>query len=482
MAPGLPSMPRVLAAQYIRMSTEHQRYSLENQAAAIAEYAETWGYAVVQTYADAGKSGLSLKGRDGLKQLLADVVTGQHAYSAVLVLDVSRWGRFQDTDQAAHYEFLCRDAGVSVEYCGEPFENDGSMVSSIVKNLKRVMAGEYSRELSSKISRAQTQQARLGFKQGGNLPYGIRRLLVNKDGEPRFLLGPGEQKGLSTDRVIVVPGPPEELRTVRRIFRMFVSQKRSMLNIVKVLNDELVPSTDGCAWTPGRVKSVLTSELMVGYYVYNRTTQKMRGETKRNPPFLWVRVKMMDPIVDGKVFAKAQRELAFKRGYGFTKADMLERLKRLFKERKRLSSRIIDDCLYTPCARSYDKHFGSRRAAYAIVGYKCRAVARRGRWYSNDELLDGIRRLHNKFGYVTLALIDADSQLPTYRVFAERFGSMFKAYELAGFPTTRGEQAEAARRRAKLRSFEPRRTDVSKPVPDTALIEEVASSDSQSSY
>jgi DNA invertase Pin-like site-specific DNA recombinase len=94
------------------MSTEHQRYSLQNQTAAISEYAETRGFTVVQTYADAGKSGLSLKGRDGLKQLLADVVTGQHAYSAILVLDVSRWGRFQDADQSAHYEFLCRDAGV----------------------------------------------------------------------------------------------------------------------------------------------------------------------------------------------------------------------------------------------------------------------------------------------------------------------------------------------------------------------------------
>ncbi|MDG4898879.1 recombinase family protein, partial [Mesorhizobium sp. WSM4976] len=110
----------------------------------------------------------------------------------------------------------------------EPFENDGSMVSTIVKNLKRVMASEYSRELSAKISRAQTQQAGLGFKQGGPLPYGVRRMLISKDGQPRFLLGPGEEKGLSTDRVIYVPGPPEELKIVRRIFRMFVDQRRSI--------------------------------------------------------------------------------------------------------------------------------------------------------------------------------------------------------------------------------------------------------------
>ncbi|RUU82752.1 recombinase family protein [Mesorhizobium sp. M7A.F.Ca.MR.362.00.0.0] len=447
----LTSDLRVPAAQYIRMSTEHQRYSLENQTAAIAEYAEARGLAVVRTYADSGKSGLSLKGRDGLKQLLTDVVTGQHAYSAVLVLDVSRWGRFQDTDQAAHYEFICRDAGVAVEYCGEPFENDGSMVSSIVKNLKRVMAGEYSRELSAKISRAQIQQARLGFKQGGPVPYGVRRLLVTKDGTPRFLLGPGEQKGLSTDRVVVVPGPPEEIRTVRRIFRMFVDQKRSMLSIVKILNSELVPSTDGLDWATSRVRTVLGSELMIGYYVYNRTTQKMMGTLKHNPSHLWTRTKVMDPIVDPKLFARAQRELAYKRGYGFTKPDMIRKLKRLLRERKKLSSLIIDDCPHTPSAASYYEHFGSLRAAYAVIGYKCRAVAKRSRYYSDDELLDGIRRLHATFGYVAIALINADRELPACRVFTDRFGSMVTAYGLAGFPTTRGQLVEAARERARLR-------------------------------
>jgi DNA invertase Pin-like site-specific DNA recombinase len=35
------------------MSTEHQQYSIENQKAAIQEYANHHGFAVVQTYTDA---------------------------------------------------------------------------------------------------------------------------------------------------------------------------------------------------------------------------------------------------------------------------------------------------------------------------------------------------------------------------------------------------------------------------------------------
>ena len=110
------------AAQYLRMSSENQSYSTERQQIAILEYARQHGYQIVATYIDAGKSGLSLKGRDALRQLLSDALSAQRIFDAILVLDVSRWGRFQNPDQAAHYEFLCRQAGLRVVYCAEPFE------------------------------------------------------------------------------------------------------------------------------------------------------------------------------------------------------------------------------------------------------------------------------------------------------------------------------------------------------------------------
>ena len=93
------------AAQYLRMSTEHQQYSLENQSAATQKYAEARGFQIVCTYSDAAKSGLVLRRRPGLQQLLRDVV-GTPPYRVILVYDVSRWGRFQDNYESAHYEFL----------------------------------------------------------------------------------------------------------------------------------------------------------------------------------------------------------------------------------------------------------------------------------------------------------------------------------------------------------------------------------------
>src|SRR5262245_10600242 len=96
---------KVRAAQYVRMSTEHQQYSTANQADVIREYAQRRGFEIVRTYADEGKSGLSVAGRDSLRQMIDDVQSGRADYRAILVYDVSRWGRFQDADESAYYEY-----------------------------------------------------------------------------------------------------------------------------------------------------------------------------------------------------------------------------------------------------------------------------------------------------------------------------------------------------------------------------------------
>ena len=106
---------RTRAAEYVRMSTEHQQYSTENQADIIRDFAERHDFDIVQTYADEGKSGLSIEGRKGLKKLISDVQAGNVNFQVILVYDVSRWGRFQDADESAYYEYICRRAGITVE-------------------------------------------------------------------------------------------------------------------------------------------------------------------------------------------------------------------------------------------------------------------------------------------------------------------------------------------------------------------------------
>jgi len=167
------------AAQYVRMSTEHQQYSTQNQAQIIRDYAEQRGIEIVKTYADDGKSGLVIGGRAALQKMIADVEAGAAGFNVILVYDVSRWGRFQDADESAYYEYLCKRAGIQVAYCAEQFENDGSPVSTIVKGVKRAMAGEYSRELSVKVFAGQCRLIELGFRQGGAAGFGLRGVLLD---------------------------------------------------------------------------------------------------------------------------------------------------------------------------------------------------------------------------------------------------------------------------------------------------------------
>ena len=277
------------AAEYVRMSTEHQQYSTENQADRIRDYAQHHNIEIVRTYADEGKSGLNIGGREGLQALLADVQSKDTDFELILVYDVSRWGRFQDADESAAYEFSCKQAGIKVIYVAEQFENDGSPVSTIVKGVKRAMAGEYSRELSAKVFAGQCRLIELGFRQGGPAGFGLRRVLLDQSGQVKAELKRGEHKSLQTDRVVLRPGPGEEVRIVRQMYQWFVEQGVVEGEIAARLNAMGILTDLGRTWSRGTVHEVLTNEKYIGNNVYNRRSFKLKRERVVNPPEKYVR-------------------------------------------------------------------------------------------------------------------------------------------------------------------------------------------------
>jgi DNA invertase Pin-like site-specific DNA recombinase len=358
------------AAQYVRMSTIHQRYSIENQAAAIAAYAARYNLNIVRTYRDDGLSGLKINKREGLKQLIADVCSGRADFSRVLVYDISRWGRFQDVDESAHYEFLCRQAGIMVEYCAEQFDNDGSLLSSIVKNLKRVMAAEFSRELSAKVHAGQLRLAALGFRQGGPLGYGLRRQLIDENRLSKGYLKRGQQKNLKTDHVVLCLGHANEIGVIQRIFREYVEDQKSEEAIARRLNREAVPNHLGRPWTRRMVDYILRNENYIGNTVYNRESFPLRERKIMNSPNLSVRTKgSIAPAVDRGVFLHAQRRLTL-RWLRLTDDELLLRLKSLLEREGRLSEKLINSSLGVPSIDVYCERFGSLRNAYQRIGYE----------------------------------------------------------------------------------------------------------------
>jgi len=364
-----PSTSTIPAAQYVRMSTEHQQYSTENQRDAIAEYARARGYQIVKTYADDGKSGLRIEGRESLQRMLADVQAGKAPFKVILVYDVSRWGRFQDSDESAYYEYACKRAGIHVEYCMEQFANDGSPVSTIIKGVKRAMAGEYSRELSNKVFKGQCRLIQLGYRQGGPAGFGLRRMLIDAAGNTKGVLKRGEHKSLQTDRVVLVAGPEEEQAVVRSIYERFVKQGKSEKVIADELNAAGVPSACDRSWTSGMVHQVLSNEKYIGNNVYNRVSFKLKRKRVVNPPDMWVRAEeAFDAIVDHETFYTA-RGIIQERNRHFSNEEMLTRLKTLLAVHPELTGALIDETDGMPSSSVYRARFGSLINAYRLAGY-----------------------------------------------------------------------------------------------------------------
>lgn len=364
-----PIKPTRFAAMYVRMSTDHQKYSTENQADAIREYAARHQIEIIETYTDAGKSGLKIEGRDGLNRLINDVQSVRVKFSMILVLDVTRWGRFQDADESAYYEYICRRAGIDVQYVAEQFENDGSPVSTIVKSVKRAMAGEYSRELSSKVFAGQCRLIELGYRQGGPAGYGLRRVLIDEKGETKGELKRGEHKSLQTDRVILVRGPQDEVETVSWIYKMFTEQSMQESQIAALLNQRGIVTDLGRAWTRATIHQVLTNEKYIGNNVFNRCSFKLKKRRVNNTQDMWVRANgVFEAVVDASYFYMAQGIIR-ERNRKFSNEEMLEKLRTLHEHNGWLSGIVIDEAESMPSSSAYAHRFGSLIRAYELIGY-----------------------------------------------------------------------------------------------------------------
>lgn len=368
-SPQAPEILRSNAAAYVRMSTEHQKYSTSNQMDIIEEFAARRAMDIIQIYSDEGKSGLRVKGRDALTRMIGDVTSGRAKFSSILVYDISRWGRFQDADESAHYEFMCRRQGISVHYCAEMFENDGSMMANMNKMMKRMMAGDYSRELSVKVFQGACRLIRMGFKQGGTAGYGLRRMLVDQAGQPKGLLRMGEHKSIQTDRVVLVPGPENEVADVRWIYDAFTRENLSENEIATILNSRGILTDYQRAWNRSTVHQILTNEKYIGNNVYHRTSFKLKSKHVRNEPDQWVRADGMWPsIIDPELFCVAQKIIA-DRSRIFTDEELLDKLKFILGAKGRISGILIDEAEGIPSSAAFRHRFGSLVNAYSLIGY-----------------------------------------------------------------------------------------------------------------
>lgn len=354
----------VKAVAYVRMSTDQQELSIGTQLETIARYAKGNGMQVVRVYEDAAKSGLQIGNRSGMKQLLRDVMDEPRDFDVVLVNDVSRWGRFQDSDAAAYYEYTCRLHGAEVIYVSEPFGHHLDPMTALLKALKRTMAAEYARELGIKCRDGQDRAIRMGYQMGSLPCLGFRKLAVSKDGETR-LLQPKQRKSMQSERIQWIHGPEEELALVRRIFRLYVTPGASVPAVVSILANEGIRTPRGGQFTQAIVSSLLRCEAFAGKFVWGRERYKAgRLERKRE---LTREPLGLDPVVEPELWRQAQDKLWRRRRLRRDKEDLLRRLRESLAKHPGMTTLDLE-AMGLPSRRAYSNAFGSVSRALALAG------------------------------------------------------------------------------------------------------------------
>jgi DNA invertase Pin-like site-specific DNA recombinase len=358
------------AAAYVRMSTDHQELSIGFQMTAIQTYADVQDIELVAVYEDAAKSGLEIKNRAGMKRLLRDVMEEPRPFDVVLVYDVSRWGRFQDIDAAAYYEYTCRMHGVAVIYVKEMFGTAQDPMTALLKTLKRAMAAEYARELGVKSRDGQDRAIQLGFQVGPLPPIGLTRVAVDRLGNRR-LLGRHQHKGAQSDRVAWIHGPQWEVDLVRRIFTMYADERGSIKSVARQLEFEDHRTAEGKRFTQGAVSNLLRNEAFAGNFVWGKTSS-----TAHKRPHRETRADaVIEPIVSQELWEAVQKKLRRRRFQRRDKPQLLAALRHRLRENPILSQLDLE-ATGLASKETYARAFGSFRAALELAGRDIELVRR----------------------------------------------------------------------------------------------------------
>jgi DNA invertase Pin-like site-specific DNA recombinase len=359
---------RLKGAMYIRMSTELQVESPENQERAIRTYATEYGIEIIKTYADLGVSGINTEKREQFQTLIDDVEQGRNAFNIVLYLDESRWGRFVDSREADYHRMRLERKNVLCQSCEKPLTLTSNIADRIMTLLRDESASDYCRQLSQKVWAGQCNLVTKGFRQGGVAGFGLRRMLLDETGSPKQELAMGQRKSLLTERVILMPGPDVERRDVLWIYDQFIAGTNES-EIATQLNAKGVKNHFGRPWSRGTVCEVLTNEKYLGNNLFNRTSGKMKSKAKPNPESEWVRKdRAFEPIVDVERFYTVQG-IYRERNKKTTDEELLQGLRDLHAKQGRLSALIIDEADFLPPSSLFRTRFGGLLLAYRMIGY-----------------------------------------------------------------------------------------------------------------
>jgi site-specific DNA recombinase len=289
------------AVAYVRMSTDKQEDSPEQQRDEIRALAAREGFNVVREYYDGGISGTESDKRHDFKRLIKDAQE-RRDFEVILCRDQDRFSRF-DPLEANHYWFLLRQVGVRIVTARQGELNFDELAGWLTASITQHGKAQYIRDISANVLGARLRSAQQGKWTHNRAPYGYER---TKDGE-------------------LVLADKDCVKTVRWIFETYVDRDVSLADMAAELNRRGVPAPTERGWRITTIQHILHREAYLGsvsqfksrkgkFFTVSggRVVPVRADDPKKKPESEWMTVKC-PPLIDKTLWDRAQDKLVKRR-------------------------------------------------------------------------------------------------------------------------------------------------------------------------
>lgn len=269
------------AAIYARVSTSRQAAEdlpIASQVDRCEQKAAELGARVVARFIDPGISGRTEE-RPEFQRAIEFCETAAPDY--LITWSTSRFAR--DRTHAALYKVRLEKADVRLVYCTMDIDR-GTDSGWLLDGVMELLDEHQSRQTAADTIRSMVRNARRGYWNGGNPPFGYRPVPAPDD---------HRRKKLAPDAT--------EAWVVERIFAMKIDGLGTR-SIAAHLN-ELGVDHRGSSWKANAVAAVLRSRAVIGQSVFGK---KDRTTGRRRPESEWIIVDSHDPVIPMDLWTKAQ--------------------------------------------------------------------------------------------------------------------------------------------------------------------------------
>ena len=235
------------AFAYIRMSTDEQENSPEQQRREIIQYAKARGYRITRWYEDLGISGDRTDKRVGFQRMINDAAGG--GADAILCWDQDRFGRF-DMIEAGYWIEPLRKAGVFLDTCTDGVVDWSDMASRLTYSVKQEAKHDLCKSISRNVTRVFEQYAKDGKWAAAAPPYG-------------YVIGPDRR---------LHKAAPDVVANVRSIFQRYADGYTPRA-IVNWLRESGIDSPRGRGWTTQQIREIIANERYLGRAIYNQRSK-----------------------------------------------------------------------------------------------------------------------------------------------------------------------------------------------------------------